>query len=59
MWEFPNDPKYKNLSQERQTEDYANQLKRSKIVFVTSSFRRFALRKYVEAALAGKSKKNK
>jgi len=53
MWESGNDPKYKNQSQETQTEDYANHLKKCKIVFVTSSLRRFALRKYVEAAMAG------
>jgi hypothetical protein len=38
---------------EEQAADYAAQLKRAKIVLVCRSSRNFALRKYVEAAMAG------
>eukprot|EP01116_Phalansterium_solitarium_P011547 TRINITY_DN27274_c0_g1_i1.p1 TRINITY_DN27274_c0_g1~~TRINITY_DN27274_c0_g1_i1.p1 ORF type:complete len:420 (+),score=120.69 TRINITY_DN27274_c0_g1_i1:122-1381(+) len=45
--------KYGNQSVDDQLLDYANQLKTSKIVLMCSSLRRYALRKYVEAAMAG------
>lgn len=45
--------KYHNHTAQTQLMDYAQQLKRSKIVYMCSSMRKFALRKYVEASLSG------
>lgn len=45
--------KYKNHTADTQLADYAEQLKRAKIVYMCSSMRKFALRKYVEASLSG------
>jgi len=40
-------------SVEQQTNEYADQLGRAKIVLVTSSAKQYALRKYAEVALSG------
>lgn len=51
MFEFEGNNYTANVS--TQLEDYVSQLKRAKIVYMCSSIRKFALKKYVEAALAG------
>lgn len=51
--EFKDIEAYHNQSLSSQFVDYVAQIKRAKIVLLCSSSRKFALRKYIEAAMAG------